>query len=436
MNGTWEGIEEAMREKYFTALVGAGNAAVLLFIYKTLKALAGGKDEEIQRAFMEPPPPVIQNDGKSCYTGCQAQIQINLAAFYIGSRKAEAASEAVRKAMILNRDLGVNAAPAYRFFSLVNLSRQRIDDALEYISFAMDQAEKTEQPEELFLACHYASLINFLQGNLSKAERLAVRAEKAATASGQMDWQTAAKFFRGRICFETGRYRDALDIFESIGDLKESSAFQQSDAMIRTVAAWIFRAKSFLGRSSGISTGLDGIIFAIEAAYFSADYERAAALAEDFLSSPEASANGFLFTEQPDWRSGFSQCEYLFRPEKVPSAKIAWVYRLMAQCCLHPSREAKTELLGSMQRFMRDELLPDTDPFDSFYYYAWFCILKNSGNTKDSSNVDLDTVVSMAYRRLQRRADRIDDAKTKQTFLTMSRWSSTLYLAARERNLI
>jgi tetratricopeptide (TPR) repeat protein len=344
--------------------------------------------------------------------------------------------------MILNRDLGKYTIPANRFFALVNLRRQSIDDALEYISFALDQAEKNEQGEELFLACYYAASVNFLYGNLSKAERLALRAEEAAAAFGHAEWGMRARFFRGRICFDTGRYKEALDVFESIMAVSSGRAFLRLPAMIQTVSAWIYRTKNFLNNFSSVTyeglSSLDGKIFEAEAAYFSRDYTRTEALAGGFLSSPEASGKLFLFTEAPDWRSGFSQCEYLLLNDKPPGANLAWVYRAMAQCALSAARETKTEVLGSMQRFMRDELLPDMDPFVSFYFYAWYSMLRNFRNPGDTgtAQTDIHTVVSMALKRILRRADRIDDRETKQVFLSQSRWTSTLYLAAREHKLI
>jgi hypothetical protein len=44
--------------------------------------------------------------------------------------------------------------------------------------------------------------------------------------------------------------------------------------------------------------------------------------------------------------------------------------------------------------------------------------------------------VSMACKRLQRRAERIDDLETKQAFLNLPRWNNALFKAARELKLI
>ena len=455
LNGTCKAIEGALADRSFTKLVGKVNSPALIYAYKTLRILAWGGKDEILKTFRDMAPPMVPENGKPCYGGCQVQAQINLASYNLGCRNIEAASEAVRKAMLLNRELGKDAVPAYRLFALVNLFRQRIDDALEYISFALDEAERTEQNEELVLTCFFASSINFIYGNLSKAERLARRAEETASALGQTNWGMMAKFFRGRLCFELGRYGDALEIFESIGASGSeprlfdtapgpSPADSSGEAMNRTVRAWTFRTKNFLGRpapseNSEDLQGLDACIFRIEAAYLSGNYERAAILADDFLSSQgEKPEIDFLFSEQPDWESGFAQCESMFQPGKNAAGRLAWVYRAMAQCSFQPTREKTAEILGGMQRFMREEFLPDSDPNDAFFFHAWYSMLRDSqapggGN---AAQVDINTVVSMAYKRLQRRAGRIDDAGTKQAFLNMSRWNNTLCLAAREYKLI
>ena len=437
-NGTREGIERALGEGNFASFVGAGNAPVLEYIYKTLSVLVWGTDDKIRLTFEESvPPPELDNE-RLCYAAFRAQAQTNFAAYHIGVRNSEAASEAARKAMHINRDLHGNQVPAFRFFSLVNLSKQRFDDAQEYISFALEQAERPAQSEELTLTCYYSAVISFLYGNLSRAERFALRTEESALALGQSGWVIRAKFLRGRIRFEIGRYEDALEIFQSLDDSFAQSADAQSADADMTVRAWLLRTKAFLGRPSprnepAATSGFDADIFNIEAAYFASDYEKAKTLADEFLLALEKDGDeDFLFTEQPDWRSGFSQCECMLQSRKVLGKRLVWVYRAMAQCALRPSREIRAEILAGMQRFMREELLPDIDPNDVFYFYAWYCMLRDSG----AAQVDMNTVVSMANKRLQRRASRIDDRVTKKAFLDLSRWSVTLSIAAREYKLV
>ena len=453
LNGTTEGIVKSIKKGRFNSIVGDWNAPILTYIYKTLKALACEEKDAIEQVFQEPVPPMPLENSGQLYGGYQAQTHINLAAFYIGARNSDAASESVRKAMFLNRNLGKDAVSAHRLFSLVNLSRRRIDDALEYISYALDQAENNGQGADLPITCYFAASINFLYGNLSKARRLALRAEEIALAYGQPQWGMRSRFLHGKILFEIGQYGDALEIFESLDNAAACEAVPSPATMINTVRAWVYRTRVFLDRLPPDSNALwngakppsffDGHLFEIEAAYFSADYEKAKALAERFLASTGGDQSGsysaglyygkhFLFTEQPDWRSGFAQCENMLFSAKAQETKMAWIYRTMSQCALRPSKEARAGILGGMQRFMRDELLSDTDPNDAFYFYAWYCMLKDT----DAAQVDIHTAVSMAYKRLQRRAGRIDDIKTSQAFLALSRWNSTLRLAARECKLI
>ena len=436
LNGTWSGINKAIKGSYFSSLVGENNASALEYIFHTLKALVWGEEEEIHRVFQEPLPSM------NCYEACQVHVYSNLSAFYIGIGNGNAASDALRKAMHINRSLGKNAIPAFRFFSLANLSRQKMDDALEYISFALDQAEKNEQMEELFIASYYASSIFFIHGNLSRAERLSLRSEEIAASLGQSRWLSRIKFFRGRIYFEMGRYREALEIFKSLESM--------SSYMAETINAWIYRTNNFMSGFSAIDSaihidenlsGIDGKFFAIEAAYHTGDYQRAVSLAEDFLLSPEARKDNFLFTEQPDWNSGFSQCEYLLQNDKVPGTRLVWIYRLMSQCALQGGREGMLVNLGSMQRFMRDELLPETDPFDAIYFHGWLCMLRNSGNVSPSYgteklNSDLNNILSMAFRRLRRRWDRIDVREIRQSIFELPLWNNILYLAAKEYKAI
>ena len=449
LNGTWEGIEEALRDGSFPSLVSAGPVSrdkvrILFFIYKTQKALLWGTQEEIHGAFKEPPPRLNLED-EEVYEGYQAQVLFNQGAYDIGIGNLGAASESVRKLMQLNQKLGKDGLSAHRLFALVHFSRQRLDDAMEYIGFALEHAGRSSQHEELILSCYYGASIYFIQGNLTRSLQLALRAEETARTLGLHDWENRIKLLKGRIYFEVGLYEDALLVFEAI-----LSSGMLGRGAFHTAAAWRYRALVFLNQNPGSELGIDlsgsdGRIFEIEGAYYGGDHQRVLRLAEAYASSLEGSEQGFSYTEQPDWKSGYSQCEYMFQNTKASGARTVWVYRTLAQYALESSPEMKLKYLGAMQRFIRDELQPDSDPYDAFFFHSWYLMLKDYKDThRDSQNprgqdpqaIDITTLVSMAYKRLQRRAGRIDDLKTKQAFLGKSRWNSAIYLAARENNLL
>jgi hypothetical protein len=441
LNGTCGGIDEAVKNRYFNRLTGAENARALLWVYKTLKALTSRGSREIREAFMEAPPLDVE------YPGLRSQILANQISFDLGIKDITAASSAAKEAMLLNQQLKGGALSSYRYFSLVNLSKQRLDDALEYISFAMEQAEKAELNEELILAAYFAAGIQFLYGNLSKADRFTLKAEKAAVGLGHAEWAARIRFLRGKIRFETGYYEDAFEIFKSLAEDGEDSA---SSLRAGTLASWINRAGVFL-RAGGWRAGVpapsfalqespcsgggpsDASLFEIEAAYLSGNYREAAALAEKWrASSFDFPEEDFFFTEQPDWHSGFAQCEFMLVPEKMFRNRFVAVYHALARGRLELSREGKEELVNSIQRLTREEMLLNADPNEAFYVYAQYRILKETG----AAQVDLNTAVSMAFKRLQRRAGRIDDNETRQTFLTGHYWNGALSLAAREYKLI
>jgi hypothetical protein len=48
----------------------------------------------------------------------------------------------------------------------------------------------------------------------------------------------------------------------------------------------------------------------------------------------------------------------------------------------------------------------------------------------------MNTAVSMAFKRLQRRASRIDDPETRRDFLNLNYWNKALSIVAKEYKLI
>jgi hypothetical protein len=85
-----------------------------------------------------------------------------------------------------------------------------------------------------------------------------------------------------------------------------------------------------------------------------------------------------------------------------------------------------------MRRIVQDERLSEMDPNSSFFFFAWYRVLEESGATE----VDMNTAVSMAFKRLQLRASRVDDSDTRRSFLTLHYWNSALGEAAKQHKLI
>jgi tetratricopeptide (TPR) repeat protein len=423
LNGTFRTLRQADLESRLELLAGSAHMPALRFIWRTTESLLWGDAESIAAAFAEP----FTEDEIPSY---KIRILVNTTAHKLGIREVNEASALIREAMHISQkqNAGGGLAQSYRLFSLVNLSKGRIADAIEYSFFAVEQAEKSEDFAELAIAAYYAASMQFLFGNISRAERLVIRAEETALGAGLALWADRARFFRGKLFFETGHYREALNLFAEL--LRNPAGFLKAEAE-DTIEAWLYRSAVFLEIPDAPKPrrpNLDARYFEIEAAYLTGDYRRAAELADRLI--PELPDREYLFTEQPDWRSGFSQGELLFFSSREFRAPLISSYRAMALCCLDEAD--RTEARISIEEIIKDERYFEMDPNGAFYFFAYYRVLGKTG----APLVDMDTAVSMAFKRLQRRASRIDDIEVNRAFLTRHYWNSALSRAAKEHKLI
>jgi tetratricopeptide (TPR) repeat protein len=429
INGTVAGIEQAREVGLLETITGAERAAAVTYILKTMRALLTGAENDIRAAFTNPPPdcasPVLK-----------AQVLVNLTGCHLGLRDNDSALETVKEAIMLSQGKhNFCLAQAYRLFSLVNLTRQQLRETIDYLDFAMSHAEKTGSYHEFAISAYYAAAAQFLFGNVSRAEVFARKARTQALIAGCPEWADRSRFLEGRIAFETGSYRKALELFENIRRGPSGEIFPEKDSLL---AAWAYRARVYLtprSQADGSPPGEkppggchDADLFEVEAAYLAGNYRKAVELSLS-LANPHAEEN-FLYTEQPDWRSGFAQCELLYFSRGELWDRMLCVYHSLALCRL--SAAGGEEAMRNMQRILRHEQLSEMDPWDAFYFYAWFRILEQSG----AGHVDMNTAITMAFKRLQRRASRIDDIETRRQFLSQPRWNSALNQAAKEFKLI
>jgi tetratricopeptide (TPR) repeat protein len=429
INGTYGGIEKAIEDRSLASVAGESRAAPLASVFKTQKALICGDREEIVKTFAEP----FSID--TLHPDFQTRLFASQASYNLSVCDSAAAAALVKEAMLIaqRENSGRDMARIYRLFSLVNFTNRQLSDAIDYFTFAVEDAEKTGNAAELVLIGYYSAVAHFIFGNISKAERLVRQAEEAALAAGWPDWADRCWFLRGRLHFEVGRYQEALDIFKSLETDYYGSA---PEGFAQTVAAWVYRSNVYLhntrsgGKISEAGECYDIRLFELEEAYFSGDYRRTLELAMG--QGNTAAKDRFLFIEQPDWRSGFAQCEFLLFPQKDLWGRMFLTYRALALCHLANGEQGeKEEAIREMRHIMRDEL-PDTDPNAAFYFYSYYWVLKRSG----AAEVDMNTAISLAFKRLQRRASRIDDNQTKRSFLSFHYWNGALEAAAREHKLI
>jgi tetratricopeptide (TPR) repeat protein len=439
-NGTYGDLQKAIDESRLDLIVAEPeHIPVLLSIFRTLGSLFHGTEEEIRRCFADPPP-------ECTVPVYKVQTGLDRAAFCLGIHDTKTASALAKGIMVdyHNSPAEKGLSRAYRLFALTNLSGKRLSEALDYFSFAVEKAEKSEDFDELGIAAYYTAGGHFLHGNIARAERLALQSERAACRAGRVSWADKARFLRGKLRFESGRYRDALELFEGLRN--NPMGILSADAE-QVLDAWIYRSRIYQNdRDAAVSGGTcrDILLFEVEAAYLGGDYQRALDLADRFLAGlpvrsqdiPDRSLSGpelFLFIEQPDWRSGFSQCELYVLPPKDFWGPLISAYRNLALCRAgQPGTAFGEEARQNMQRIIQDERFSEMNPNNAFFFYAWYRVLEESG----AEGVDMNTAVSVAFKRLQRRASRIDDPDTWRSFLNLHYWNNALCETAKKHKLI
>jgi tetratricopeptide (TPR) repeat protein len=429
INNTFREIEEDIRNNCFAQVIGEGCFTAILYIFTTLRALIHQGEDDIRRAFLQPVPET------SAIPEYKAHILSNLADFNLGIYDIAAAQESIKESLILSqtRPDKRRLVQAYRLFSLVNVCKQQLREAIEYSDFAIECAERSGCFDELAIVMYYAAGIHLIFGNLSRAGRLIRRADEYASLTGRVEWADRSRFLLGRFHFETGYYQEARDIFTGLLDRGIPAAPKGREMVLR---AWIYRSRVFLNQSPGSLFGmetLDARLFEIEAAYITGEYEKAVSLTDSFCSC--LPKNRFVFIEQPDWRSGFAQCELLLFSPKDFFNRQASTYRALALAKLSADANGSSireMALDTMRRVIREKGLPQMDPNDAFYYYAHYRVLQETG----AAAVDMDTAVSIAFKRLQSRASHIDDIETRRSYLSLNYWNNALSQAAKAHRLI
>jgi tetratricopeptide (TPR) repeat protein len=305
--------------------------------------------------------------------------------------------------------------------ALSSLSYKRIGETIDYLGFALDNAVISGEPQEMGMAAYYAASVQLLYGNLSLSKKLAERAQRHFLEAGSPDWADRSRFLEGRLAFESGYYQQAIELFE---DILKNPYGDSSSEKINLLETWAYRAKLYVQKNhcnqpQSPHPNRDALLFALEGLYMSG--EEYNSMAEKPLLPGE---EGFIYTEQPDWRSGFAQCELLFFTWENFWKRMFGAWYSLVQCRLSPKNSE--EAIITMQQVIRDRQFPEIDPHDIFYYYACYQVYEHVG----ANRVDISTAASLAFKRLQSRASRIDDMETYRHYSKQQYWNKALGQAA------
>ncbi|MCL2557151.1 MAG: hypothetical protein FWE09_01605, partial [Treponema sp.] len=216
------------------AVVGIARAQALRPVITALLALHFGGEEKIRDAFAAPTPEC------SAFPLIKTQALLNESLYHLGWHNGESATRTVKTATLLCQKSGHSwLSRCHRLFALASLAERRIGDTEEYMLFALENANKSGDSQEIGISSYYSAAAQFLRGNLSKSATLASKALSRFLDAGSPEWADRARFFEGRVAFETGRYDLAADIFQEVRDRPHGASSVEKSGLLD---AWIFRS--------------------------------------------------------------------------------------------------------------------------------------------------------------------------------------------------
>ena len=402
---------------------GSERILVIRYLIKTMAALYSGNAVSIRNAFVSP------SVHSSAFPSLHAQLMLNLSLYHLGLRNNDAALKTLKDAGILcHKTGGCCLTQYYRLYALVSLSFKRINETVDYLNFAMENAEKTGVNYDMGISAYYAAAVQFLYGNLSNANTLVQTARKKFLSAGSADWADRCSFLEGRLACEAGAYREAAEIFEKISANPMDGMPPEKKDLI---AIWLYRAKSYYEKDAvplPESKLPDMHLVQLETLCLAEDYSKAAELSA-WVSGSNPGAS-FFHIEQASWFSGFDQCELLFFSWNNLWDRLISAYHSLAIC--HLSSTDGEKAIRAMQDIIRNSEYRELDTYDAFFHYVLFRILQHCG----ASQVDINTAISIANKRLQSRAGRIDDDETRKQFLGKPYWNKAIDQAARDFKLV
>jgi len=351
-----------------------------------------------------------------------------------GSRAYQEAAGHAKEALLSARGTETlkTEARSHRILGLCALARERPEEGIEYLENAQDIAASARDEYERLICQWYIAISLFTSGRLDKALKETITAEGTALRIFRRDWEAVCVFLRSRIFMELGRYEDARAGFQGIRSIARAYNFPKAD---QRAAIWDARAQSYIGGYEEAEVVFLRHAEDSEARFLQAELEllrgnpgKASALLD---SLPPCLPGGFDPSEKIFWDSGYRGIEcrafgagtnHLFDADMIKA------YSLYS----NGLDRREPAYASALHRMTREEKIAQEHPTFSLYLYFCFLLLERLSEPP----LDKATVLSRAFKYLQERAGRIEDAGRGSDFLERNLWNRRLVEAARRYKLL
>ena len=323
-------------------------------------------------------------------------------------------------------------ARAHRILGLCSMGRERQEEAIEYFENAQDIAASARDDYERMVCRWFTAIALFASGRLDKALKQTSQTEAAALGVFRRDWEAASVFLRARIQMELGRYEEARCGFEEVRCIARAYGFEKAG---QRAEIWEARAQAYAGSHLEAEAILERHGEDAEARFFCAELEllrgnpgKAATILD---SIKPWSHEPFDPAEKIFWDSGYRGIErraFGAASDHPYDADLLAAYAAFARGL--ERREGDYAVI--LHRMTREDKLSAEHPAFSTYLFFAFLLLERLSQPP----LDKATVLSRAFKYLQERAGRIEDAAGGSDFLERNLWNRRLVEAARRYKLL
>ena len=365
------------------------------------------------------------------------------ATFEYAEGRALDAANIAKKALMRLHKVGASKAEAkaQRLLGFCALAHGQVQEGADYFANAYEMAQSIPDPLECILAATAECAADFALGDLSRVLLRAESAETLAAAAFRADWESVAAFIRGRACLEIGRYAEASDAFGTVRAI--ARVYGQAEAS-RRAEIWAARVAAFAGEGKRAREILLRLDDDAEALWFLAELElwegspgKAATLAAEALSL--AHHDAFMPIDSFDWSSGFSSLEsravgFLAERDYLHDQIVAFGTFAAGLAATGEGGDSAKALAAAnkLANLAREDRLAVLHPAAYLYLFYRYLILERAS----PSSMDGATALGKAFKALQLRSTRLDEASVKDGFLEANRWNKALLEAARSRKLL
>jgi len=326
---------------------------------------------------------------------------------------------------------------ALSLIALLSLAKNNCDDAVVYLEYALENAERMHDPYSILSTRFDMAMVYFILGNYHFSVCALDSVDRVISSCYAKDWEVLVLFMKGRILFELGDYRNAEILFQTAASLASIHQIPESVSLCRV---WYARSLVLQNRYSSAETILlscvgtipEAWLFLLESSLISGrpieDMEFPTSGASLFGKADRWSLGKFI------WKSGFSMVEdrcYGTSPETRIAVRMYDVLYLCYTLKFTPDADRKS-ILEKVSSFAR-VALEQKDPYAAVYCFFSYDI---STQTGVMTSADAAAFLSRAFKYMQKRANEIDDNSMREQYMQNPVWNHRLYQIARDNMLI